>query len=312
MLRCLVVVAACLLVGPVCWSQDKQDKADQKEKKKDEKKAEKKPGIPGKITVSWHGQSFFSVVTTRGTVFVFDPHAIPQYGPPTSDLNPDVIFLSHNHNDHTRTEIFENVREKADKAPKIINGLKSDGGREAWNLSEETYKDLTIKILGGYHDDVKGMKHGLTGIFIVDVDGWRIVHLGDLGHRLTPKQLKTLGDVDVLMVPCGGIYGLNGADAQVVVKDIKPKEFILPMHIGTSRYDDLLPVDEFIDENIYKCALIRDGVFVYSPGPRSNVNWLRMNTKESDNTIVLERDANRKGPIIVNLHYWPQTKKTKK
>jgi L-ascorbate metabolism protein UlaG (beta-lactamase superfamily) len=312
MLRCLAVVTACLLVGPVCWSQDKQDKAVKQETKKDDKKDEKKPGIPGKLTVSWHGQSFFSVVSKKGTVIVFDPHAIPQYGAPVSDLKPDVIFLSHNHNDHTRVEIFENAKDKGDKGPKIVNGLKSDGGRETWNLIDETYKDLTFKVLGGYHDDVKGMKHGLTGIFMVDVDGWRIVHLGDLGHRLTAKQIKMLGDVDVLMVPCGGIYGLNGVDAQVVVKDIKPKEFILPMHIGTSRYDDLLPVDEFLDENIYKCALIRDGVFVYSPGPRQNVSWLRMNAKESDNMLVLDRDPNRKGPIIVNLNYWPQAKKTKK
>ena len=42
MWRCLAVVTACLLVGPVCWSQDKQDKIDKQEKKLDDKKDEKK------------------------------------------------------------------------------------------------------------------------------------------------------------------------------------------------------------------------------------------------------------------------------
>ena len=50
------------------------------------------------------------------------------------------------------------------------------------------------------------------------------------------------------MVPCGGIYGLNGNDARHVVDQIRPTQFMLPMHIGNARYDDLLPVDEFIDD----------------------------------------------------------------
>jgi L-ascorbate metabolism protein UlaG (beta-lactamase superfamily) len=304
MLRCVAVVAACCLAVPVVWSQDKQDK--------DKKQDEKQP-VPGKLAVSWHGQSFFTVKTTKGTVFAFDPHAIPEYGRLDSSIRPDVIFVSHNHNDHTQVQIFENVNEKGDKAPRIIHGLKQGpDGRETWNIIDEKYKDLTIQSLGGYHDTVQGMKHGLTAMFIVDVDGWRICHLGDLGHKLSPKQLKILGDVDVLMVPCGGIYGLNGSEARDVVQQIKPKEFILPMHIGNARYDDLLPVDEFIDDAPWKCAIVRDGKLLYSANPRSNVLWLRQNTKDSDNTLVLERDASRKGPAIVNLHYWPQQSTKKK
>ena len=183
-------------------------------------------------------------------------------------------------------------------------------GRETWNIIDEKYKEeMTIKSVGAYHDDVQGMKHGLTAIFIIDVDGWKICHLGDLGHKLTSKQLKAIGDVDVLMVPCGGIYGLNGSEAQDIVKQIKPKQFILPMHIGNARYDDLLPVDEFIDESPYKCAIVRDGVLLYSANPKNNVAWLREQYRTADNMLVLERDENRKGPVIVNLHYWPQAKK---
>jgi L-ascorbate metabolism protein UlaG (beta-lactamase superfamily) len=68
-----------------------------------------------------------------------------------------------------------------------------------------------------YHDAAEGLTRGKNTIFIVEMDGWRFCHLGDLGHDLTPAQLKKIGEVDVLMVPVGGIYTLNGSEAKRVV-----------------------------------------------------------------------------------------------
>jgi L-ascorbate metabolism protein UlaG (beta-lactamase superfamily) len=296
MCRTLSVLMACMLAAPFATQQpDKQPPKDQ---------------APGKLTVSWHGQSFFSVKSSKGTVFVFDPHAIFEYGR-VEAIRPDVIMISHNHNDHTQVNIFENVKEKGDNAPKIIRGLTvGDNGRETWNDVDENVKDLRIRSIGAYHDELKGMKHGLTAIFVVEVDGWRICHLGDLGHDLSPKMLKAIGPVDVVMIPCGGIYGLNGNDARRVIDQLKPRQYIFPMHIGNARYDELLPVDEFIDDNPHPCAIVRDGMLVYSKSPRDNVRWFRENTRESDNTLVLEKH-DQKQAVIVNLHYWPQTKKKK-
>jgi hypothetical protein len=100
------------------------------------------------------------------------------------------------------------------------------------NFIDETYKDLTFKVLGGYHDDVKGMKHGLTGIFDGDADGCRIATsatgapLG-VSRSICWRCRRADG-------ACGGIYG-SMASMPRWSPDIKPKEFILPMHIGTSR-----------------------------------------------------------------------------
>jgi len=294
MFRVLAIVMVCLLASPMAWSQGEKQPA--------------KELPPGKLTVSWHGQSFFSVTSTKGTVFVFDPHAIPEYGR-LQGVKPDIIMVSHNHNDHTQVGIFDNVKEKGDKAPKIIRGLtQGEDGRETWNIVDENFKDLHIISVGAYHDELKGMKHGLTALFIVEVDGWRICHLGDLGHDLSPKLLKAIGPVDAVMVPCGGIYGLNGNEARRVVDQLKPKHYIFPMHIGNARYDDLLPVDEFIDDSPYPCAIVRAGMLVFSKDARNNVPWLRENARESDNTLVLEKH-DQKRAVIVNLHYWPQAKK---
>jgi len=54
--------------------------------------------------------------------------------------------------------------------------------------------------------------------------------------------------VDVLMIPVGGIYTLNGADAKEVVAELKPKKYILPMHYGTNVFNDVLTAEEFLED----------------------------------------------------------------
>ena len=100
--------------------------------------------------------------------------------------------------------------------------------RSTASKSERSASITTIK---------KAYSAARNGVFIIEVDGWRIVHLGDLGHYLTPAQLKRIGPVDVLMIPVGGIYTLNGKWAKKVVDQIKPKEYIFPMHYGTKVFD---------------------------------------------------------------------------
>ena len=234
------------------------------------------------LQVTWHGQSFFAVKSSQGTVVAFDPHLILQYGRPEG-LRADIILISHNHVDHTQVAALDNFR---DKNVKIISGLKGDGQKATWNDVNETIKDVTIRNIGVYHDASEGMQRGKNSIFIVEMDGWRIVHLGDLGHQLTPAQAKKIGPVDVLMVPVGGIYTLNGSEAKKVVEMLQPKEYFFPMHYGTKAFDDLLPIDEFLqDQDRAKVA------------------------SSNDNKVILNRDPTRPRPLLVQLHYWPKGKK---
>ena len=46
-----------------------------------------------------------------------------------------------------------------------------------------------------FHDDCRGAKRGKNVMFRVEGDGLRLVHLGDLGHLLTPGQIAALGPV---------------------------------------------------------------------------------------------------------------------
>lgn len=192
---------------------------------------------PKKHTLQWHGQSFFTLTTANGTKIVFDPHAIAEFGRQTTQA--DIILLSHLHSDHTQVDAVEN----AAKA-KVVQGLKERG--RGWNFVNFSQKDVKIRNVGTYHDAEEGMQRGLNSVFVVEADGVRFVHLGDLGHELTPEQIKAIGPVDVLMIPVGGIYTINGSTARKVVAQLKPRWYIVPMHCGVRGYEDLLPVDEFL------------------------------------------------------------------
>jgi L-ascorbate metabolism protein UlaG (beta-lactamase superfamily) len=223
------------------------------------------------IVIRWHGQSCFELISSKGTRVVFDPHAIEAYG--RKMLKADLVLISHDHNDHTQIGIIEN-REKA----KVIRGLKGLGKKQEWVPINEQFKDIHVRSVGVYHDTRQGLERGKNTVFVLDVDGLKVVFLGDLGHILTDEQVKQIGPVDVLMIPIGGVYTINGSEAKKVVEQLKPKKYILPMHYGTKVYDDLLPADEFLEDQ--KKANIRQ---------LGAVNQLRVETgsKEAEPIIVL-------------------------
>ena len=198
-----------------------------------------------KLSIRWHGQSFFEIRTSAGTRIVIDPHAIEAYG--TISVQADLILFTHFHSDHTQFGVVENW-EKV----KLLGGLKDEKGDRkhiTWNPLDEKFKDVHIESVGTYHDEVGGLKRGLNSVLILEVDGFRIVHLGDLGHLLTKAQIKAIGPVDILMIPVGGVYTINGSEAKQVVRQLKPRYYILPMHCGVPGiYEDLLTAEEFLDE----------------------------------------------------------------
>jgi len=242
------------------------------------------------IKVRYYGNSFFVIESNKGVRICFDPHMITEYGRPPDDLKADVVLISHNHVDHTRVDALANWHDKDDaKKPKIIRGLKGTGLRADWAAVDEKIGGVKIRSVGLYHDDMEGLRSGKVSAFIVEMDGWRICHLGDLGHMLSPAQLKAIGEVDVLMIPVGGIYTINGSEAKKVMAQIKPKQYVFPMHYGTKFFDDLLPVNEFLDGQKKERVAESD-----------------------DNQLTLNRDPARPRPLTVVFTYPVEAPKKKK
>ena len=193
-----------------------------------------------KVKLRWFGQSMFQIETAGGKSIVIDPHAIPVFAPPR--LTADITLISHPHNDHNQVE---QLKEKG----RVFEGvlLSKDGKKSDWKPVDEKVGLVKIRNLGTFHDALNGMQRGKNSIWIIETDKLTFVHLGDLGHELTAEQVKAIGKVDVLMVPVGGIYTLNGDQAKKVVDQLKPRLYILPMHYGVPGYDDILGPDEFFE-----------------------------------------------------------------
>jgi L-ascorbate metabolism protein UlaG (beta-lactamase superfamily) len=192
------------------------------------------------LIIKWQGHSLFEVTSTKGTRLVIDPHNIPEYN--VKKMKADLIFVTHQHDDHNQVEMVENY----DKA-KIFEGIVIKGKRQVFNPIKDTFKDFKFRTVKAFHDNEEGAKRGPMGMFVFEVDGFKFAHLGDLGHELTEQQVKEIGPVDFLMIPVGGIYTINGSVAKEVVKQLKPTRYIFPMHYGNRVYDSLLPLDEFLE-----------------------------------------------------------------
>jgi L-ascorbate metabolism protein UlaG (beta-lactamase superfamily) len=189
--------------------------------------------------LTWYGQSCFLLESASGTRVVMDP--IPSnigYLPP-ADLHADAVTVSHEHPDHNNVAL---VRGK----PKILRGLTPD--KKGWMKIDEKVKDISIRSVGVYHDNKKGAEIGLDTVFVFEVGGVRIAHLGDLGHILTDEQISAIGSVDVVLVPVGGVWTVDAHKATEVVDQIRPRLVTVPMHYRTDALTikELATVDGFL------------------------------------------------------------------
>jgi Predicted Zn-dependent hydrolases of the beta-lactamase fold len=97
------------------------------------------------------------------------------------------------------------------------------------------------------HDDACGSQRGVNTIFCFVVDGVRLCHLGDIGHQPSDQLLSQIGEVDVLLIPTGGVYTIDPRGANQVCEKIKPS-IVIPMHYMTAKRTGppLEKVDEFV------------------------------------------------------------------
>ena len=188
-------------------------------------------------TLTWHGQSCFELVSPKGARVLIDPIPGTIGYPLPPPIKADVVTISHEHQDHTNTAL-------AAGSPKILRGLKDP---KTWATIDETVKDVHIRNVGVWHDEKHGAERGLNSVFVFETGGLKIAHLGDLGHLLTPEQLKAIGPVDVVLIPVGSVYTIDGPTAWKVVEQLKPRWVVVPMHYKTEALSiPLETVDKFL------------------------------------------------------------------
>jgi L-ascorbate metabolism protein UlaG (beta-lactamase superfamily) len=90
-----------------------------------------------------------------------------------------------------------------------------------------------------FHDASKGKERGYNTVYIFEVEGMRICHLGDLGHPLDAEQTEAMSDSDVLLIPAGGGDIISPEQAVEIVGQLGPK-IVIPMQYATASGDTKL------------------------------------------------------------------------
>ncbi|MEX2052888.1 MAG: MBL fold metallo-hydrolase, partial [Candidatus Paceibacterota bacterium] len=87
-----------------------------------------------------------------------------------------------------------------------------------------------VEGLLSFNVNSQGTERGMNTIYIIRMEDMRLCHMGDLGQtQLTNEQIEAIGDVDILFIPVGGKYTIDGAQAADIARALEPK-VIIPMH----------------------------------------------------------------------------------
>lgn len=188
------------------------------------------------MNLTYFGHATF-LLESDGASILIDPFN-EQVGYPFPAVSPTAVAVSHEHFDHNHVQV-------AKGSPKVLRGLK-DGGKD-WAAVAEMVGPVTLSTVRTYHDTSQGSERGRNAMFVFELEGLRVVHCGDLGHTLSQDQVKTLGRVDILLVPVGGYYTIGPKEAEVVIGQLQPR-VVIPMHYKTDVNKDwpIGTVDDFL------------------------------------------------------------------
>lgn len=172
------------------------------------------------MKITWYGHSCFLVETAEGSVLLdpYAPGSVPGLRLP--EVSADLVLCSHGHSDHSWRE-----------------GVKLSG-REA---------KLHVEKLETFHDEKQGALRGPNTIHVLEAEGLRLAHLGDLGHMLSDGQIAALGRVDILLIPVGGYFTI-GPDTAADLAEKLQSPITVPMHYRGRNfgYEVIGPVEDFL------------------------------------------------------------------
>jgi L-ascorbate metabolism protein UlaG (beta-lactamase superfamily) len=208
------------------------------------------------VDITWLGLSCFRIRGSQA-IIITDPFP-PGLGYTLGKQTADIVTVSHPHPSHSYDQ-----------------GINSEH-RLVKGPGEYEISGVLILGIGTYHDSVKGQSRGKNTIYLMEIDGVNVLHLGDLGHVLSDDQVEEIGNVDVLLLPVGGVSTINAAMAAEVMRKLEPR-VVIPMHYKTDKSSrDLEPVENFLKEM---------GQTQVEPRPKLNVS--RTNLPLTTEVVVL-------------------------
>ncbi len=162
------------------------------------------------MVITWYGHACFKI-QSGDLVIVVDPYA-KEIGLTPPRFKADIVLVTHGHADHNNAETLAGN-------PFVVSGP-----------GEYEVSGVTIIGIETFHDAVSGKERGMNTIYKITVEGVTLLHMGDFGEQeIREATLDSIGDVDVVMIPVGGTYTIDGERAEKIVRQLEPA-YVIPMH----------------------------------------------------------------------------------
>lgn len=165
--------------------------------------------------ITFVGHSTFLIESARGVTISTDHNDI--WKPP---LVPRVATMNRAHSTHFTLN----------PEPGIEHVLHGWGARGEPARHDVRVEDVRVRNVPTNIRGFDGRTHyDGNSVFVFEMAGLCIAHLGHLHHSLTRDHFRELGTIDVVLVPVDGIYTMGFQDMVDVLKLMDPS-VIVPMH----------------------------------------------------------------------------------
>jgi L-ascorbate metabolism protein UlaG (beta-lactamase superfamily) len=178
--------------------------------------------------------SWFQVKVGNQTLQI-DPAFIRTRGKPPSELltKADVILFTHDHNDHCRADTLPNICDghtrifaPASCARKIDYDFTVVRAGSISRLNGITIRAVEAYNLHENHPDKVWHPQGKGVGYLLTVGGRTVYHAGDTDFI---PEMRSLGPVDVALLPIGGTFTMTPDEAVLAALAIRPGA-VVPMH----------------------------------------------------------------------------------
>ena len=189
--------------------------------------------------VRFLGQSCFELKAGDTTVLT-DPFLTgnPLAAASADEVEPDVILLTHGHQDHFGDTI--DIAKRTGATVVAITELADEISQSVENVLDPNLGGTVVfdwgwvKLVPAWHTGTspKGTPHTPAGL-LIHIGDRLIYHLGDTALFSDMKLIAQRADkVDLALVPIGGHYTMDRFDAVSAVSLIDPQQ-VIPCHYNT-------------------------------------------------------------------------------